>query len=192
MKTKGLNELTRDPTRRLGWWIEVFAVARKFYFEVVPLSEIPSMNSGTGRRTVLVVDDEPLVADTLAMILSRAGFEAMSVYSAQAALYAARERTPGFLLTDVKMPGTDGIELAMQMADEFPACRILLFSGHATGSDLDSARRAGYDFPLMEKPIPPAHLVSYITSCFDGERSSGDGAGLAEASSWGTMRSRAS
>ena len=166
-------------------------MARKLHFEVVPLSEIPSVSSNA-ERFVLVVDDEPLVADTLAMILSRAGFEATSAYNAQAALHAARERAPAFLLTDVQMPGMDGIELAMQMADEFPTCGILLFSGHATAGDLESARRAGYDFPLMEKPIPPAHLVSYITSCFDGERSARDGAALAEASLWGTMRSRAS
>jgi DNA-binding NtrC family response regulator len=145
-------------------------MARKFHFEVVPLSEIPSLSGDTARRTVLVVDDEPLVADTLAMILSQAGFEARPVYNAKAALHAARERSPGFLLTDVRMPETNGIELAMQMADEFPACEILLFSGNATGADLEGARRAGYEFPLMEKPIHPEHLVRYITSCFDGER----------------------
>jgi DNA-binding NtrC family response regulator len=147
-------------------------MARKRHFEVIPLSEIPSMNCDTNHRVVLVVDDEPLVADTLAMILSQAGFEATSVYNAKAALYAARERAPGFLLTDIRMPETDGIELAMQMADEFPACGILLFSGHATGADLEGARRAGYEFPLMEKPIHPEHLVRYITSCFDGVRGS--------------------
>lgn len=147
-------------------------MARKFHFEVVPLSEIPSLSGETARRTVLVVDDEPLVADTLAMILSQAGFEARPVYNAKSALHAARQRSPGFLLTDVRMPETNGIELAMQMADEFPACEILLFSGNATGADLEGARRAGYEFPLMEKPIHPEHLVRYITSYFDGERGS--------------------
>ena len=144
-------------------------MARKLHFEVVPLSEIPPVSSNA-ERFVLVVDDEPLVADTLAMILSQAGFEARPVYDAKAALHAARQRSPGFLLTDVRMPETNGIELAMQMADEFPACEILLFSGNATGADLEGARRAGYEFPLMEKPIHPEHLVRYITSCFDGER----------------------
>ena len=89
------------------------------------------------------------------------------------------------------MPEMDGIELAMQMTDEFPACEILLFSGHATGADLEGARRAGYEFPLMEKPIHPAHLVRYITNCFDGERSSRDGSELAGTSLWETMRDRA-
>ena len=144
---------------------------------MIPLSEIPSVSD---RPVVLVVDDEPLVANTLAMILSQAGFEARPVYDAKAAMHAARERSPGFLLTDIRMPETDGIELAMQMAEEFPACGILLFSGHATEADLDGARRAGYDFPLMEKPIPPAHLVRYITNCFEGERGSRNRAELAD------------
>jgi CheY-like chemotaxis protein len=192
VKTKGLNELTRIATRRLGWSVEVLAVGRKFHFEVVPLSEVPSGNCETDRRGILVVDDEPLVADTLAMILSQAGFEARAVYDGTSALQAARERQPGFLLTDVWMPGMDGIELAMHVADEFPACEILLFSGNATGADLEGARRAGYEFRLMQKPIRPEHLVSYITSCFDGERNPGDGAELVEAPLWGAMYSRAS
>ena len=166
-------------------------MARKLHFEVVPLSEIPSRRSDTD-RLVLVVDDEPLVADTLAMILSQAGFDAISVYNAQAALHAARERAPGFLLTDVRMQGMDGIELAMQVADEFPACGILLFSGHATGADLESARRAGYELQLMEKPIHPEHLVRYISNSFEGGRGSTDGSDLAGTPFWETMHNRAS
>lgn len=167
-------------------------MVRKLHFEVVPLSEVPSRSDDRGTRTVLVVDDEPLVADTLALILSQAGFEATPVYNAEAALHAARKTPPGFLLTDVRMPVTDGVELALQIAAEFPACGILLFSGNATAADLKSARRAGYEFPLMEKPIHPAHLVRYITSCFEGGRTSGDGLELAMASPWGTMPSRMS
>lgn len=158
-------------------------MAAKLHFEVVSLSEVPSISGDASRRMVLVVDDEPLVADTLAMILSQAGFEARPVYDAKAALHAARETMPGFLLTDVQMPETNGIELAMQVAKEFPACGILLFSGHATSADLEGARRAGFEFPLMEKPIPPAHLVRYITECFAGERSSRSSAKVTEASS---------
>ena len=167
-------------------------MARKLHFEVIPLSEIPSISSETDRRTVLVVDDEPLVADTLAMILSQAGFEARSAYNAKSALHAARERSPGFLLTDVQMPVMDGIELAMQVAEEFPGCGILLFSGHATRADLESARRAGYEFPLMEKPIHPAHLVRYITNSFEGTRNSIDGMEFVDASLWETIPSRVS
>ena len=149
--------------------IEVFAVEKGFRFPVVPLSEVPFENCDTqDRQVVLVVDDEPLVADTLAAILSQAGFAAKSAHSGKAALNSAREIEPGFLLTDVQMPEMDGIELAMTMADEFPSCEILLFSGHATNADLVGARAAGYDFSLMEKPIHPSQLVNYITGYFNG------------------------
>jgi CheY-like chemotaxis protein len=167
-------------------------MVRKLHFQVIPLSEVPSMSCDPEPRTVLVVDDEPLVANTLATILSQAGFDARPAYNGAHALQAAREQLPGFLLTDVRMPGMDGIELAMRVADEFPSCEILLFSGNATSADLESARRAGYEFPLMEKPIHPADLVRYITSCFDGEPSSRVGLVVAGASLWETVRKRAS
>lgn len=165
-------------------------MARKLHFEVVPLSEIPSA-SDSGRSVVLVVDDEPLVADTLAMILSQAGFEARPAYNATDALQTAREKPPEFLLTDVWMPGMNGIELAMQVATEFPGCGILLFSGNATRADLEGARRAGHEFPLAQKPVHPAHLVRYITNCFDGGRSSTDGSELTQSSLWETTQSLA-
>lgn len=150
-----------------------------FHFPVVPLSDVPFENCGMQNKpVVLVVDDEPLVADTLAAILSQAGFETRSAYNGKAALNAARDTQPGFMLTDVQMPGMDGIELAMTVADEFPTCEILLFSGHATNADLAGARRAGYDFSLMEKPIHPAHLVTYIAEYFNGTGGQGKGAAL--------------
>jgi two-component system response regulator YesN len=133
-----------------------------------------------------------MVANTLTTILSQAGFDASSAYNAMDALRTARNKPPGFLLTDVRMPGMDGIELAMQVADEFPACTILLFSGNASPSDLDSARRAGYKFPLMEKPIHPAELLRYIGNCFNGARSWMDDSEFAETSLWGMLHSRAS
>jgi DNA-binding NtrC family response regulator len=57
----------------------------------------------------------------------------------------------------------NGIELAMTVAEQFPTCKILLFSGHATGADLAEARAGGYDFPLLAKPVHPAEIVKYIS-----------------------------
>jgi DNA-binding NtrC family response regulator len=170
-------------------------MARSIHWEVVPIAQVPREDLEDGmslRPVVLVVDDEPMVADTLATILSQAGFEARAAYDATDALQTAREKPPGFLLTDVWMPGMNGIELAMQMAREFPGCSILLFSGNASMADLEGARRAGYEFPLMAKPVHPAQLVRYIANCFDGERSSADRPELAEMSMWETVRRRAS
>jgi YesN/AraC family two-component response regulator len=107
------------------------------------------------------------------------------------ALRAAREMRPEFLLTDVQMPGMNGVDLAVQVADEFPACEILLFSGHATGVDMESARKAGHDFRLMEKPIHPDNLLRYISGCLEGERGSNGSAESPDVWMWGMMPSRA-
>lgn len=140
-------------------------MAPSFNSEVVPLSEVPHREcpeTDSSRPRVLVVDDEPLVTDTLAMILSRAGFEAMTAYAAGAALEKARRKHPAFLLTDVHMPGMNGVELALAMVREFPSCKVLLFSGHATAHDLADSRAAGHEFPLLAKPIHPEEIVKHI------------------------------
>lgn len=140
-------------------------MAPSFHFVVVPLAEVPQediLGETPELPLVLVVDDEPIVADTLAVILTRAGFEAQCVYSGEAALEFARGIRPSFLLSDVHMPGISGVELAMTLCAEFPQCKVLLFSGHATAADLAEARTAGYDFPLLAKPVHPAEIIRHV------------------------------
>ena len=107
-----------------------------FRSEVIPLSMVPRGDERGGRErpVVLVVDDEPLVAKTLALVLSGAGFTAIPVNSGSDALDMAQTVRPAFLLTDVHMPGMSGVELALTFNTAFPDCKVLLFSGTATGS----------------------------------------------------------
>jgi DNA-binding NtrC family response regulator len=163
---QGAKELTHMSPRRIGFPIEVFAVAPSFNSVVVPIAEVPREDIAgetPARPFVLVVDDEPMVADTLAAILLRAGFDTVPTYSARAALELTRGVQPAFLISDVHMPGMNGIELAMVMAEQFPTCKVLLFSGHATVADLADARAAGYDFPLLAKPVHPAEIVRHLS-----------------------------
>jgi len=78
------------------------------------------------------------------------------------------EQPPDQLLSDVAMPGMDGITLAMTVADTLPHCRVILFSGHASTRDLTAARAAGYDFPLLAKPIHPKEMLQRIFAALDG------------------------
>jgi DNA-binding NtrC family response regulator len=67
------------------------------------------------------------------------------------------------LLTDVVMPGMNGIELALAVSEKFPECKVLLFSGQtATAELLDRARKQGGDFPLLSKPIHPEDLLKKV------------------------------
>jgi CheY-like chemotaxis protein len=85
---------------------------------------------------ILVVDDEPALADTLAAIFQRAGYTATAVYSGEEALAFVAGRQPALVITDVIMPGMDGISLAKTIQMSCPNCRILLFSGNADTQDL--------------------------------------------------------
>jgi DNA-binding NtrC family response regulator len=114
---------------------------------------------------VLVVDDEHLVADTLGIIFKRAGFCTLTAYDAQGALEIAAAIAPDILVSDVDMPGMNGVDLAMTLLKLLPECRVLLFSGHATFADLAKARAAGHDFPLLPKPVHPAVMLENVSSC---------------------------
>ena len=119
--------------------------------------------ASSSRVRVLVVDDESAIADTIAKILSLSGYPAVSAYDGNDALEIALLRPPEMLITDVALPGMNGIELAVTVKRIYPDCRILLFSGQAATSDLlATAGRAGHHFTLLNKPVPPQDLLTIV------------------------------
>jgi CheY-like chemotaxis protein len=112
---------------------------------------------------IFVVDDEPVIASSLAAILQMNGFSARFFICPLAALAAARSESPDLVISDVAMPGISGIELAIQMRAQYPNSKILLFSGQAATLDLlEGARAQGYDFRLLQKPVFPSELLYEI------------------------------
>ncbi len=117
------------------------------------------------RTRVLVADDEKLIADTLAIILRGEGFEARAVYSGEEVLVMAESFEPNLLISDVMMPGMNGIEAAIMIRAKLPVCKVLLFSGQATTGDLlEKARAQNHEFETLAKPIHPAELLAKIRS----------------------------
>jgi CheY-like chemotaxis protein len=114
---------------------------------------------------VLVVDDEPLIADTITEILNQSGFLAEQAYDGVEALLKAERSSPDILLTDVLMPKLNGVELAIALSSTHPNTRVYLFSGQAaTGSVIQQARAKGFEFEVLPKPIPPDQLISKLRS----------------------------
>lgn len=112
---------------------------------------------------VLVVDDERIIADTLAMILNQSGFEARAVYSGEKALEFAATYAPDMLITDVIMADLNGIDAAIRIRALLPKIKILLFSGQAATADLlEKARSQGYEFEILSKPVHPQDLLSKL------------------------------
>jgi CheY-like chemotaxis protein len=115
------------------------------------------------RFSVFVVDDEYVIASTLAAILKLHGYSATFFTSPLEALTAARSRAPDLLISDVAMPGISGIDLAIQMKTQYPECKILLFSGQAATQDLlEDARSQGHSFQFLQKPVHPSAMLSRI------------------------------
>jgi len=138
--------------------------------EIVPLDEVPlddRIDAEMQGPVVLVVDDEPLVADTLSVILQRAGFRAMTAYDGNTALTLASHMTPQLLISDIAMPDMNGVELAIALVGVIPQCKVLLFSGHATSADLLSALDAGHEFPLLAKPVHPVEMLNAVTETLE-------------------------
>ena len=112
---------------------------------------------------IFVVDDEPVIASSLAAIFRISGFSARFFTCPLEALAAARSESPDLLISDVAMPGISGIELAIQMRAQYPNCKILLFSGQAATWDLlEGAHAQGYDFRLLQKPVHPSEFLFEI------------------------------
>jgi DNA-binding NtrC family response regulator len=110
---------------------------------------------------VFVVDDEHVIASTLAAILKLHGYSATSFTSPHEALAAARSSAPDLLISDVLMPGLSGVDLAIQIKAQCPECKVLLFSGHATNRDLlKDARIQGHTFQLLQKIVDPSAMLA--------------------------------
>lgn len=148
---------------------------RTLHSQVVPLEDVPqdAVQRGEERRIdILVVDDEQIIADTLAMILTKSGYRVMAAYGGDSAMEIARQYRPALLITDVVMPGMTGIELAFALETVVPGCKVLLFSGQAATVDLlAEARAMGREYTILNKPIHPADMIrrvsEYITPVSD-------------------------
>jgi CheY-like chemotaxis protein len=120
------------------------------------------------KQITYVVDDERLIASTLAAILKNSGFAAVAYTNPLEALKAAESETPALLISDVMMPEMTGIELAVRLKSLHPTCKVLLFSGQAATADLlQTARQDGHDFVLLQKPIHPKDLLAAIGTLRD-------------------------
>jgi DNA-binding NtrC family response regulator len=126
------------------------------------------MSGSQQKKRVLIVDDESVIADSLATIFSNEGYEARAVYSAEQALKLFAEWVAHLAIIDVRLPGMNGIDLAIRLKEQFPKCKVALFAGQAATADLAaSARQSGYSLDVLEKPIHPTALLILASRLLD-------------------------
>ena len=114
--------------------------------------------SDSGRRTLLVVEDEPLVRMLTTFLLRESGFDVLEAGNGSEALEVlASEHRVDLVLTDIRMPLTDGMELSSRLRSSHPGLPILFFSGE-TGLDGEALGGAR----CLKKPLTPQELIAAI------------------------------
>lgn len=88
------------------------------------------MNTPNLKETLLLVDDEPGIRKVLGITLADAGYEVLTAECGEEALKKFREHHPPIILTDIKMPGMDGIDLLKIIKEENPDTEVIMITGH--------------------------------------------------------------
>jgi len=137
------------------------------FFPTVPVEEAPREAHPHGperlRPVVLIVDDEPIITETLAAILNRNGLTAITAFDGLQALETALAIPPEILITDLAMPRMDGLELAVEVTRAIPDCEVILSSGHPSSFNLAERISAlGCDFAILMKPVHPTDLIDEV------------------------------
>ena len=94
-------------------------------------------------RTILIVDDEESILQSLDGILSDEGFEVISAQSSAEAMEKIAEEIPDLVLLDIWMPGKDGIETLADMKETYPNIQVVMMSGHGNIETAVKATKMG-------------------------------------------------
>ena len=110
---------------------------------------------------VLIVDDEPVIANTLRLIFEKHGFTARTCNSTEEALHTAEGFRPELMLCDINMPERDGVELISAMNHAHPDCRILVLTGAYASMERvrEQAVSLQRKMPILAKPCQPSDLL---------------------------------
>jgi DNA-binding NtrC family response regulator len=128
-----------------------------------------SMTNESEGRTVLVVDDDRVLADTLSDILRKNGYKPVALYSGEEALELAGRFRPDVVLSDIRMSQLDGIEAAKRIRILHPACRVILFTAHTVSTALAQLIH-GLGFELLQRPLHPDRVLTVLSQHPDAHR----------------------
>ena len=111
--------------------------------------------------TVLVIDDDRVLADTLAEILRRHGYKPVALYSGEEALELAQRFRPDVVLSDIRMSRMDGVETARRIRSLHPDCRVILFTAHTVSAALrQTIHELGFQF--LKRPLRPEDVLTAL------------------------------
>jgi DNA-binding NtrC family response regulator len=123
--------------------------------------------------TVLVVDDEPRQLEILKTILTREGYEVDTSASGEEALQLLLSSPPQVLLTDLKLPGLDGIQLLEAALRDAPSCSAVVMTAHGSVDTAVEAMKKGA-FDYLTKPLDRERLLLVLGRAMETVRLRGE------------------
>ena len=119
--------------------------------------------------SILIVDDEPSIRQSLGGLLSDEGFEILTAANGYEALKAMDKDSPDLVLLDIWMPGIDGIETLKEIKNSNPYIQVIIITGHGTIETAVKATKLGA-FDLIEKPLSIDKVILSINNALNFRR----------------------
>ncbi len=138
------------------------------------LAGVEQKGAERGELKVLVVEDEPQVLDITTRMLTQGGFDVVTASSPQRALeiVAGSHQDIGLLITDVILPGMDGLQLFREIKKRIPSIKVVFMSGY-TREVIVQKGLMDEDTVLIEKPFTSSDLMAAIEKVISGAREGG-------------------
>jgi len=113
------------------------------------------------KASILVIDDETIVHESCGRILREEGYEVETALSGQEALQKLKEKRYDLVLSDIKMPGMDGVETLEKMKQVVPDITVVMFTGYTSvATARDSMKLGAFDY--LPKPFTPEELLDVV------------------------------
>jgi DNA-binding NtrC family response regulator len=122
------------------------------------------------KETVLVIDDEPSVADALKVILSDSGYQVAVAMSGREALEKLGKRRFDLAITDVRLPDMSGLDVLRHLRRSHPGVLAIIITAHHTPELAAESLSLGA-VAVLPKPFSPSDLLTVINTAFSGLQS---------------------
>lgn len=119
-----------------------------------------------GSRTILVVDDEDFVRDTLRIHLERAGYRVVTAHDGEGAIEVLKAHDISLIITDIKMPGVDGFGVLSYVQQNYSFLPVVMLTGYIDVEvGVAAMKRGAYDY--VAKPVGKKELISTVARAFE-------------------------